>query len=350
MHQKRKSDHITINLTQDVDFSDVTAGFERYRLPHCALPEIDLADVSTSTRLLGKPLAMPLVISSMTGGTSEARAINHHLAEAAQLTGLALGVGSQRAALEDDTLISTYQVRDVAPDILLLANLGAIQLNYGYGIAECRRAVDMITADALILHLNALQEAIQPEGNTRFDGLLSRIEAVCRALEVPVIVKEVGWGISEHVARQLADAGAAAIDVAGAGGTSWSTVEMFRTTSAHGQAVAEAFRSWGIPTVASLLQARRGAPEIPILASGGIRSGIDIAKAVALGAGACGIAGPFLRAAASSTAAVIELIHTLHDQMRIALFCAGTADISQLQALNLQDVETHSPHSPRIEQ
>ena len=349
MHQKRKSDHITINLTQDVDFSDVTANFDRYRFPHCALPEIDLADVNTSANLLGKPLTMPLLISSMTGGTSEARAINHHLAEAAQVTGIALGIGSQRAALEDDSLVSTYQVRDVAPDILLLANLGAIQLNYGYGIDECRRAVDMIAADALILHINALQEAIQPEGNTRFSGLLSRIEAVCRVLDVPVIVKEVGWGISEPVARQLAVAGVAAIDVAGAGGTSWSNVEMFRTTSARQRAVAEGFRSWGIPTAESLLVARRGAPELPILASGGIRSGIDIAKAVALGAIACGIARPFLRAATDSTAAVVELIDTLRDQMRIAMFCAGASDISRLQALNLQAVEPHRPRPPRIQ-
>jgi len=228
MHQKRKSDHITINLSKDVDFKDLPTGFEQYRFIHCALPEIDLAEVDTSTNLLGKHLSMPLVISSMTGGTPEARSINLRLAEAAQQMGVGMGVGSQRAAIEDESLAATYQVRTVAPDILLMANLGAVQLNYGYRVDECRRAVEMIAADALILHLNPLQEAIQPEGNTRFAQLLPRIEAVCSTLEVPVVVKEVGWGISERIARQLANAGIAAIDVAGAGGTSWSNGSVLR--------------------------------------------------------------------------------------------------------------------------
>jgi len=331
MHQQRKSDHIRINLLEDVDVKHVSTGFERYRLVHCALPGFDLEDVDPSTRLLGKRLAAPLLISSMTGGTPEAGAINRRLAEAAQAAGVGMGLGSQRAAIEHPALADTYRVRPVAPDILLMANLGAVQLNYGYGVDQCRRAVEMVEADALILHLNPLQEALQPDGDTRFAGLLSRIEAVCRGLEVPVVVKEVGWGISEQVARRLASAGAAAIDVAGAGGSSWSQVEMHRAMTDRQRRVAAAFAEWGIPTAESLRVARSGAPDLPIVASGGVRDGIEMAKAIALGAAACGVAGPFLRAATQSTAAVNELIDALVDQLRIAMFAAGARDIGALQ-------------------
>ncbi|MDY6876417.1 MAG: type 2 isopentenyl-diphosphate Delta-isomerase [Chloroflexota bacterium] len=331
MHQRRKSDHIRINLQEDVNFKHVSTGFESYHLAHCALPGCNLEDVDTFTTLLDKRLAVPLIISSMTGGTPESGVINRRLAEAAQAAGVGMGLGSQRAAIEDPALVDTYRVRHVAPDILLLANLGAVQLNRGYGPDECRRAVEMVEADALILHLNPLQEALQPEGETDFAGLLSRIESVCQVLEVPVVVKEVGWGISEQVARQLADAGVTVIDVAGAGGVSWSQVEMHRTTTERQRHVAAAFVDWGIPTAESLQMARRGAPDLPIIASGGIRDGIQMAKAVALGAAACGIAGPFLRAASRHTAAVAELIAVLVAQLRVAMFSAGVADIPALQ-------------------
>ncbi|MFQ6100686.1 MAG: type 2 isopentenyl-diphosphate Delta-isomerase [Anaerolineae bacterium] len=330
-HQQRKSNHIRINLQEDVDFKHVSTGFERYRFVHCALPGFNLEDVDTSTTLLGKELAAPLLISSMTGGTPEASAINRRLAEAAQAAGIGMGLGSQRAAIEDPALAETYRVRCVAPDILLLANLGAVQLNYGYGPDECRRAVEMIEADALILHLNPLQEALQPEGGTRFADLLPKIETVCRTLEVPVVAKEVGWGISEQVARQLTGAGVAAIEIAGAGGSSWSQVEMHRSTTERRRQVAAAFADWGIPTVESLLMARRGAPGLPIVASGGIRDGIQMAKAIALGATACGVAGPFLRAASESTAAVAELVTLLVTQLRVAMFVVSAADIQALQ-------------------
>jgi isopentenyl-diphosphate delta-isomerase len=331
MHQQRKSDHIRINLQNDVNFKNVSTGFERYRLTHCALPDFDLADVDTSTVLLGKQLAAPFFVSSMTGGTPEARAINLHLAEAAQSAGIGMGVGSQRAAIEEPALADTYRVRHLAPDILLLANMGAIQLNYGYGPDTCRRAVEMIEADALILHLNPLQEALQPEGDTRFAGLLSRIEVVCRALDVPVIVKEVGWGISQQVARLLAKVGVAAIDVAGAGGISWSQVEMHRCTTDHQRRVAEAFADWGIPTAESLLMVQQGAPDMPVIASGGIRDGIQMAKALTLGAAACGVAGTFLHAASESTEAVTDLIAVLVEQLRIAMFSAGAPNIPALR-------------------
>lgn len=331
MHQQRKSDHIRINLQEDVDFKHVSTCLKHYHFIHCALPDLNLDEVDTSTTLLNKRLAAPLLISSMTGGTPEASAINQRLAEAAQAAGIGMGLGSQRAAIQDPSLANTYRVRHVAPDILLLANLGAVQLNYGYGPDECRRAVEMVEADGLILHLNPLQEALQPGGETGFAGLLSKIETVCRALEAPVIVKEVGWGISEQVACQLADAGVAAIDVAGAGGVSWSQVEMHRATTERERQVAAAFADWGIPTAESLLMARQGAPGLPIIASGGIRDGIQMAKAIALGAAACGVAGPFLRAATESTAAVAELVATLVTQLRVAMFAAGAVDIQALQ-------------------
>jgi isopentenyl-diphosphate delta-isomerase len=331
MHQQRKSEHIRINLEEDVASERVSTGFDRYRFLHCALPGVDLKDVDTSIGLLGRQLAAPLIISSMTGGTPEAESINCRLAEAAQNAGIGMGLGSQRAAVEDPSLAVTYRVRQLAPDSLLLANLGAVQLNYGYGLDECRRVVEMIEADALVLHLNPLQEALQPHGNTNFAGLLSRIEAVCRALAVPVVVKEVGWGISEQVARQLADAGVSAIDVAGAGGSSWSQVEMHRAPTEHGRKVAAGFADWGLPTAESLLMVRRGAPELPVIASGGIRNGIEIAKAIALGAAACGVAGPFLRAASESATAVAELTDVLVDQLRVAMFAVGALDIAMLQ-------------------
>ena len=330
-HQQRKSDHIRINLQEDIGFKHVSTGFERYRFTHCAMPGLDLEDVDTSVTLLGKRLAAPLLISSMTGGTPEAGVINQRLAEAAQAASIGMGLGSQRAAIQNPTLADTYRVRRVAPDILLLANLGAVQLNYGYGPNECRRAVEMVEADALILHLNPLQEALQPEGDTCFAGLLAKIGAVCQALEVPVVVKEVGWGISERVARQLANVGVAAIEVAGAGGSSWSQVEMHRATDELQRQVAAAFADWGIPTAESLLMALRGAPELLAIASGGIRDGIQVAKAIALGATACGAAGPFLHAASKSVAAVTDLITVLVTQLRAAMFAAGAADIPALR-------------------
>jgi isopentenyl-diphosphate delta-isomerase len=331
MHKQRKSDHIRINLQENIDFEDVSPGFADYRLVHCALPNLNLADVDTSTELFGKRMACPLLISSMTGGTPEASSINRRLAEAAQATGIGLGLGSQRAAIEDPSLADTYQVRHVAPDILLLANIGAIQLNYGYGIDECQRAVEMIEADALILHLNPLQEALQPEGDTHFANLLTKIEQICQRLQVPVVVKEVGWGISEAVARLLASAGVAAIDVAGAGGSSWSQVEMHRARNEQQRQIAAAFADWGIPTVASLLMAKQGASELPIIASGGIRDGIQMAKAVALGAALCGVAGPFLKAATTTVEAVRELVTLYANQLRVAMFAVGAADIPALQ-------------------
>jgi len=267
----------------------------------------------------------------MTGGTAKAREINRTLAAAAQEVGMAMGLGSMRAGIEDPSLEPTYQVRDVAPDILLFANLGAVQLNYGYGLAQCQRAVDMIEADALILHFNVLQEAVQPEGDGNFAGLVDKVAAVCDALPVPVIAKEVGWGFSREAARQLADAGVAAIDVAGAGGTSWSQVEMYRAPTPRHARLAGAFIDWGIPTAVSIGYCREAAPDLPVFASGGIRDGIEAAKCIALGATLVGLAGEFLRVAdRDGVAGVVDLAGVITDELRVAMFCSAAGDLKAL--------------------
>lgn len=327
----RKADHIRINLEKDVQFPRLTTGLEKYSFIHQALPEINLSDVDTSANLFGKRLSAPIIISSMTGGTDVAFRINQHLAEAAQTNNIAMGLGSQRAGIERPELAYSYQVRSVAPDILLFANIGAVQLNYGYGHEQCQRAVDMVTANALILHFNVLQEAVQPEGDTNFSGLLAKVEQVCAKVKVPVIAKEVGWGFSEKNARELANAGVSSIDVAGSGGTSWSEVEYHRAPNAFHAQVAAAFADWGIPTAEAIQYAAKGAQNIPIIASGGLRDGIDIAKCVALGAVAGGMAGPFLKAADQSAEAVDELIRVLSTQIRIAMLCSGARNLDELR-------------------
>jgi isopentenyl-diphosphate delta-isomerase len=327
---RRKADHIQINLEKDVA-SARTTGLERLRFENAAVPELDLRAVRADQTFLNRRLAAPLLISSMTGGTPRAQALNLALARAAQHSGIAMGLGSLRAALEDPGLAPTFQVRQAAPDILLLANLGAVQLNYGYGAEHCRRAVEMVEADALVLHLNALQEALQPEGDTNFAGLLSKIEQVCAALSVPVIAKEVGWGISAADARRLVAAGVAAIDVAGAGGTSWSQVEMHRMSDPRQARLAGAFVGWGIPTADAVRQVRRELPEIPLIASGGLRSGTDIAKCLALGADIGAMAGPLLRAAAESTEAAVTAIEDVVAELKLVMFATGSADLSALR-------------------
>jgi isopentenyl-diphosphate delta-isomerase len=333
--ETRKSDHIKINLEQDVR-SGLTTGLERYHFVHEALPEMDLDAINSSLTLFGKKLDAPILISSMTGGTEQAGVINQRLAEAAEEYHVAMGVGSQRAALEDSQQIATYSIaRKVAPNILLFANLGAIQLNAGFGLKECRRAVDMLQADALFLHLNPLQEALQNGGDTNFSGLASKVAGICEKLEVPVIVKEVGWGISERTARILAECGVAAIDVAGAGGTSWSQVEMRRTSDDFTRQLAATFINWGIPTAASILNVKKAAPNLTIFASGGLKDGLDIVKCIALGATLGGFAGQFLKAAAISREKVSELLRFTRQQIQVSMFGAGANDLSALREIKL---------------
>jgi isopentenyl-diphosphate delta-isomerase len=331
MLEQRKSDHIRINLEEDVNFRQVTTGLEHYRFLHQALPEIDLAEVDPSITLFGKRLKAPLLISSMTGGTDAARQINTTLAQAAEAKGIAMGVGSQRAAVEEAGLIDSFQVRRYAPTTMLLANLGAVQLNYGYDVEHCYQAVEMIEADALILHFNAMQEAVQPEGDTRFAGLLDKVAQVCRKLPVPVIAKEVGWGFAEDTARRLVEAGVAAIDVAGSGGTSWSQVEMYRAQSEVQRRIAATFIDWGIPTTEAILAVKRAAPQLPVIASGGLRNGLDIAKCIALGAIMGGMAGPFLKAATQSLEAVLDQITITETELKISMFGIGANSIEALQ-------------------
>ena len=334
--ETRKADHIKINLEQDVR-SAFTTGLENYHFVHEALPELDLERVDTSLKLFDKLLAAPILISSMTGGTAEAETINLRLAETAYVMRAAMGVGSQRAALEHPEQAKTFQVRRVAPDILLFANLGAVQLNYGYGIDHCRRAVDMIQADALILHLNPLQEAVQDGGDTNFADLAKKIEEMCKKLGVPVIAKEVGWGISERTAKLLADCGISAIDVAGAGGTSWSQVEMHRAPDEFTRELAATFVGWGIPTADSILNVKKAVPDMTIFASGGLKDGLDIAKCVALGATLGGMAGQFLKAAAVSTEQAVEMMKLTKRQIEVTMFACGVGTLEGLKVGKLEE-------------
>lgn len=328
----RKSDHVRINLELDVAGKGVGNGFDAYRFVNCALPELDLEEVDLACTFLDRRLEAPLLISCMTGGTAQARQINRELARVAADRGFAMGLGSGRALLEEPDLLETFDVRPVAPRVLLFANLGAVQLNKGYGVDDCRRLLEVLRADALVLHLNAVQEAVQPEGDTCFRGLLDRIADVCAKLGAPVIVKEVGWGIAPQEVRALFDAGVAAVDVAGSGGTSWSEVERHRIADAHRARVAGAFAGWGIPTAECVRAARRACPEGAIVASGGIHGGLDVAKAIALGADLAGIAGPFLRAAAAQAGEADRLASELCDVLRIAMFAVGARTIPDLRA------------------
>jgi isopentenyl-diphosphate Delta-isomerase len=329
---ERKSDHLRINLEEDVR-SGLTTGLEEYTFIHQALPELDLGKVDTSLNLFGRGLAAPMLVSSMTGGTEEAGEINQRLAEAAQECRVAMGVGSQRAAIENLLQVPTYSItRKMAPDILLFANLGAVQLNYGYGLDECLKAVDMLQADGLILHLNPLQEAVQIGGDTNFEGLADKIEEICKKLGKPVIAKEVGWGISERTARLLVNCGVSAIDVAGAGGTSWSQVEMHRAPDEFTRQLAATFAGWGIPTVESIRIVKEAFPDLPVFASGGLKDGLDIAKCIALGASLGGMASQFLKAAAVSTEKVVEKMKLAQLQLQVTMFAVGAANLGGLRS------------------
>ncbi len=328
--EARKEAHLRLTLEQPVQ-EIVADGFSAYRLEHNALPELDLAEVDCSMTFLGRPLRAPLLISGMTGGTQRAREVNRNLAAAAQQTGIAFTVGSQRAAIERPDLCDTYWVRDVAPDVLLFGNLGAVQLRRGYGLAECRAAVEMIGADGLALHLNALQEGLQADGDTTFAQLTGRIAEVCAQLGHPVLVKEVGWGISGAVAQRLAAAGVAAIDVQGAGGTSWAKVEGLRAPSDRLRAAADAFAHWGIPTPVCIRQVRQTCPNLPLVAGGGIRTGVDVAKAIALGADLASAAHPFLEPATRSAEAVVDRIEQLVFELRLAMFATGSRTLADLR-------------------
>ena len=328
--QKRKQEHLELCLDAKSVTGPSGTGLDGYYFVHNALPELDIDEIDLSATFLGKPLRAPILISSMTGGFDLARKINRNLAEAAQKLGLAMGVGSQRVAIEEPAAANSFQVRDVAPDILLLGNLGAVQLNYGYGVEQCRRAVEMIRADGLILHLNVLQEAVQPEGNRNFKGLGDKIAAVCRELEVPVVAKEVGSGISAAVAIRLRQAGVKAVDVAGRGGTSWYAVEAKRAVG-KGKPADTTFADWGIPTEEALVAVRKAVPELQLVASGGVRTGLDIAKCIALGADMAALGQPLLASALESAEKVVEFLSGIIHEIQVAMLCVGAPNLAALK-------------------
>lgn len=329
--QNRKAEHIRICLEEDVQCQQVTTGLEHYRFIHCCLPEIDYDEIDLSTSFLDHKMNAPLLISSMTGGTEQAGIINRRLAKVAQQYKLAMGVGSGRVIIEKPQVVGTFAIRQFAPDIPLFANLGAVQLNYEYGLDECLRIIDILQADALILHLNPLQECIQPRGNVNFGGLLQKIALLCQQLPIPVIVKEVGNGISPTIATKLWDVGVQAIDVAGAGGTSWAMVESERAETSLQKRLGMTFANWGLSTAECVTSIHSVAPDIPLIASGGLRHGLDVAKAIALGANIAGLAMPFLQAAAVSESTVEELVQILIAELKTVLFCTGSKNLSQLK-------------------
>lgn len=324
--RKRKAEHVKI-VADDASMDRRKFYFDDIRLTHRALPEIALKDVDPSTEFLGKKIRFPLLISSMTGGGDEQlKTINRNLAQAAEAEGIAMGVGSQRILFSDSLARASFDLRSVAPNSPLLANLGAVQLNYGMTVDQVREAIDVLEADALILHLNPLQEAIQPEGDTNFSGLAQKIAALVRRLETPVVVKEVGAGLSLIDAQRLIDAGVVALDVAGAGGTSWSRIEAARCAE---PSLGDLFQDWGVPTPDALIAL---APlDAPLIASGGIRTGIDMAKAIILGASLCGIARPLLTPAMASADAVRAVIQRIKKEFVTAMFLLGAARIEDLK-------------------
>jgi isopentenyl-diphosphate Delta-isomerase len=329
--EKRKRDHIDIILSGRARHT-IDNGFDGFDFEHCALPDLDFSSIDISTSFLGKSLKIPFLASSMTGGPEKGGDINRHIAEAAQHLGFAMGVGSQRIALGggsghglDDS------VRRIAPDIPLYANLGAVQLVHGMTADDARRAVETIGADALILHLNPLQEVLQPGGDVNWSGVAKALEIVCHSISVPVIAKEVGAGISARVAQNLKDLGVAAVDVAGTGGSSWAAVEGLRQADASEQALAEVFRNWGISTADALTEIHAAFPDLPLIASGGIRHGLDGAKAIRLGASLVGQAGSLLRAATEGPQAVVTHVESWAKALKIACFCTNSRDLVALQ-------------------
>jgi len=330
---KRKVDHIRICLDDRAQAKNATAGFEDIQLVHRALPETDKAKIDLSTSFLGKKFGAPIIVGAMTGGTEEAVEINANIAQAVEKLGLGMGLGSQRAAIENSALERTYRVaREKAPHAFLIANVGGVQLVHGYGVKEVKRIVEMIDADAVAIHLNALQEAVQPEGQTNFKGVLAKIAEIAGGVDVPVIAKETGAGISSEDAKALEKAGVKAIDVGGVGGTSFAAVEFHRTPKKEGEIqhyLGEALWDWGIPTAVSLVETSQTV-KLPIIAAGGVRSGTDIAKALALNADLASLVQPILQTAVKGPEETEQKLRSLTEELRNVMFLTGVEKISDL--------------------
>ncbi len=328
---KRKAEHIELCLTDQVTGVGITSGLESVRLIHNALPEINFDQISLQTNFLGQPIATPFLISSMTGGTEQAAEINRHLATAAEQRGWVFALGSTRALIENKSYRESFKIRQYAPTIPIIANLGAVQLNYGFTAEKCQQILDITGANVFVLHLNSIQEVIQSNGDTNFHQLLTKLELLCQQLDVPVGVKEVGWGIDGDTAYRLSQVGIQFIDVAGAGGTSWSQVEKLRSHDPIRRVAAEAFVDWGNSTLECLLDVKKRVENKPIIASGGMKTGVDAAKVIALGASHVGFARSILKEAITSEEAVLSVMATRELELKMAMFGIGVETIEQLK-------------------
>ncbi|CDQ41017.1 MULTISPECIES: type 2 isopentenyl-diphosphate Delta-isomerase [Virgibacillus] len=328
---RRKTEHIRLCLTENVEGVNKATGLEGISFIHNALPEINFDTIKTDTSFLNKSLKAPFLVSSMTGGSELAAEINQNLAIAAEAKGWAVALGSTRALLESDSHKASFLIRKQAPTAPLIANLGAVQLNYGYGVEEAQRIVDLTEADSLVLHLNSLQEAVQDEGDLNFEKLLPKIEEICNKLTVPVGAKEVGFGIDGTVAEKLYGAGISYIDVSGAGGTSWSQVEKLRSQDPLKKAAAEAFNNWGIPTKDCIVSVKSKLPSIPLVASGGMKTGVDAAKAITIGADVIGFARQLLQAATESAEAVVTTMDQIELELKMVMFGIGVTTLEDLK-------------------
>lgn len=333
----KKNNHIDSSLSDEA-LSSVYTGFDDYRLEHIALPEINFSEIDTSVKFLGRKINLPLIISAMTGGGERSAKINRSLSELANDFNICFSVGSQRCALEDATFEKSFKVRLHASNIPILANLGASQLNYGCSLDDCKKAVDMIDADAIVFHLNPLHEVFQINGTTNFAGLLKKIENVCKKIEVPVLIKEVGYGISSGVAKRLVDVGVYAIDVAGAGSISWVEIEKNRSHDIVIHKAASAFMNWGIPTTDCIKSIAAAVPAAKIIASGGVNDGVKMAKSIALGADLCGNAHGFLKRVVKSRSECENYIEALTFELKTAMFCTGCRNIHDLKSAKITKI------------
>ena len=331
--ETRKLKHVDACLNYPVEYTTRSNGFENYDLPYHSLPNSDMREVDTTCFFLGKPLQAPILIGAMTGGSELSATINKNLAIAAEAVGVGLMLGSQRIMLADEAAVSSFQVRQYAPKSLIIGNLGVAQLNKGYDENDVLRAIELVEADGLAFHSNPLQEALQNNGDLDFRLLVSKLKKIVEAVPYPLLLKEVGHGLSQQVVALVKDVGFAALDVAGAGGTSWARVEDFVY---YGEIQNHDLVEWGIPTAKALVQAHKIVPHTPLIASGGIRTGLEAAKALALGASTIAIAKPLLKPATESPEAVIYYLRNFIWQLKIAMHCSACRSIRELQSTPLE--------------